>query len=151
MKTMAPILLPMFFPLILLPNASGAEGQETPASSRAPTFVRTSQTFESLGAIGVLLEDLDGDGDADAVISSMGTSLVLLNDGRARFAEARRLRSAHGLVAGDLDLDGDADLVLAPQGLGERTCELYLNQGGIRSLRRGRAVDAPGAPGRSRR
>jgi len=108
---------------------SAAAAQDAGSGITAPEFVRSPQTFEPVGAYELFLEDLDADGDIDAVISSFGTSLVLRNDGRGHFTEAHRLETAHGLVVGDIDLDGDPDLVVAPYWHEGGLCDIHLNDG----------------------
>jgi len=94
-----------------------------------PEFVRTAQTFESVAAYELFLEDLDADGDTDAVISSFGNSLILMNDGSGVFSETWRRRTVHGMVLGDIDLDGDRDLVVSPYWHEGGLCDIYLNDG----------------------
>jgi hypothetical protein len=65
----------------------------------------------------IVLGDLDGDGDLDAVLANQGSfdSRVLLNDGTGQFAMTDQLltRNGHGIDLGDLDGDGDLDIFIA--------------------------------------
>ena len=92
-----------------------------------PEFKKSPQVFEAAATVGVTLVDLDGDKDADAVISNFGESQVLLNDGNGHFTESWRGPTVHGLAVGDIDGDGDVDLLLVP--FNERRCQIYLNNG----------------------
>lgn len=64
---------------------------------------------------GVLLADMDNDGDKDLVLA-IGPSLVVChNDGKGKFVVAMAMRGAtdasfYSLAAADFDLDGDLDL-----------------------------------------
>ena len=64
---------------------------------------------------GVLLVDLDGDGDRDLVCAVGPTLLVCANDGKGVFKPSRSLRAPsdaafYSIAAADFDLDGDLDL-----------------------------------------
>ncbi|HEX8683841.1 MAG TPA: FG-GAP-like repeat-containing protein, partial [Ardenticatenaceae bacterium] len=98
----------------------------------------TTPSFGTGNSIGVLLGDLDGDGDMDAVVANSGTNegdeanTVWLNDGVGNFgphpttpgfAIEPHFKAALG------DLDGDADLdVVAADVEGERAT-VWLNDG----------------------
>ncbi len=62
----------------------------------------------------VVLDDLDNDGDADAVVPSLsGEVTTLLGDGAGAFATATLpLIYVHGACGGDVDADGDIDVAV---------------------------------------
>ena len=62
----------------------------------------------------VVLGDVDGDGDLDAVFANQGSfpSRVLLNNGAGQFTYTEQLLTGNGHGAGLADLDGDGDLDL---------------------------------------
>ena len=74
----------------------------------------------NLDTTGVALVDLDGDGDLDLVVNTLGHGThIFLNDGRAHFTELTRAgplnpgKGGMSLALGDLDGDGFLDLYVA--------------------------------------
>ncbi len=72
----------------------------------------------TLDATGTALADIDGDGDLDLIVNSVGGGThIFLNDGRARFTEAKEVlnpgRGGTSLALADYDGDGRLDLYLA--------------------------------------
>src|SRR5207245_4067627 len=71
-----------------------------------------------LDATGAAFADLDGDGELDLIVNSVGGGThIFLNDGKGRFTESpRRLNPGRGgmsLALGDVDGDGYLDLYIA--------------------------------------
>ncbi len=76
---------------------------------------RAGVAFETHRSTGVVLTDLDGDGDSDLVVSALGDpTLVLLNDGSGAFSPAGDGlgggRGGKTIAVGDIEGDGDLDL-----------------------------------------
>lgn len=71
----------------------------------------------TLDATGAALVDLEGDGDLDLIVNSIGGGTqLLINDGRGKFTRGALLNPARGgssLALADLDGDGDLDLYVA--------------------------------------
>ncbi len=91
--------------LLLIQNPDG-----TVTESAAPAGVDFLDDTK-----GVLLVDIDNDGDQDLICAIGATLLVLTNDGRARFAPVAALRAPgdsafYMIAAADFDEDGDLDL-----------------------------------------
>ena len=107
-------------------------------ASPEPTLLSlrmSPQRFTSRDTFQVVLGDVDGDGDLDAVFSNMGPrhSQVWLNDGSGRFVDSGQelTPQGHGAGLGDLDGDGDLDLFISCatySGYPEPS-KVYLNDG----------------------
>jgi len=93
-------------------------------SADSVLFAPLGDGYGSTTTFQVVLGDLDGDGDLDAVFANQGTagSRVLLNDGDGVFdyTTSKLSTQAHGAALGDLDGDGDLDLLM--------TCSHYNNR-----------------------
>jgi len=89
------------------------------AEEGAPEAIRfvASGEYGTATTFQIVLGDLDGDGDLDAVQANQGhfNSRVLLNDGTGQFIETdqRLTQNGHGVDLGDLDGDGDLDVFIA--------------------------------------
>ena len=73
---------------------------------------------EDLTTSGAALADLDGDGDLDLVVNSVGQGThIFHNDGKGRFKKSERVlnedRGGMSMALGDLDGDGYLDLYVA--------------------------------------
>ena len=70
-----------------------------------------------LDATGVVWVDVDGDGDLDLIVNSIGKGThILLNDGRGHFTRGQVLNEGRGgmsLALADVDGDGSLDLYVA--------------------------------------
>lgn len=136
--------LTLVLPLVLAPSAA----QATPLFTEATANLGSPQPCgpgESEGCYSnyVVLADLDGDGDLDAVFASGGgyyqpgdaqLMALYLNDGAGRFTESSasatggftgRLRQ---VAVGDIDGDGDNDLV-APDSWAMQPDAVFVNNG----------------------
>jgi Tol biopolymer transport system component len=95
-------------------------------------FTDSGQRLSAVRNAGASLGDLDGDGDADLVLTDFEEPCqIWLNDGRGtfrdsgfRFGDDQFYRHAH---LGDLDGDGDVDIFLATFGLAQGPNEIWFN------------------------
>ena len=129
-------------------NQGGTQG------GQPGNFISSTESFESLGAQGAALGDLDGDGDLDAFfgndsyILEPGTDLefaqpntVWWNDGSGRFIDSGQrlgLIRTIDIALGDLDGDGDLDVFSANYG----PDEIWFNTGGALGGRPGQFEDS---------
>lgn len=88
---------------------------------------------------GAVLSDVDGDGDLDLLLNTLGEGThVFLNDGKGRFADAtdamglRSRQGSIGLALADVDGDGDLDLYVSNYG-----AVALLRAGGQAEMRKG--------------
>jgi hypothetical protein len=96
------------------------------------SFAGSGQTLGNERSQEVVLGDLDGDGDPDALVGNQGKVQVWLNDGRGHFSEiSQEMEIESGwdmsLDLGDLDGDGDLDAFLVVM---QGTGRVLLNEGG---------------------
>jgi len=102
-------------------------------------FKHTDQKFKPVRTYQAAFEDLDNDGDKDAVFTNMGLygSQVFFNDGTGNFLESKQklTKCGHGIGIGDVDNDGDSDLVITCAGWEENKTKhsfpskIYFNDG----------------------
>jgi hypothetical protein len=65
------------------------------------------------GMLGVILEDMDGDGDLDlAVANSYRDGVVYVNDGAGNFSPFASIPEGTSMAAADMDGDGAVELIL---------------------------------------
>jgi len=110
--------------------------------------VRTGLFRVSAGRswFGVLLEDLDGDGDREVIAAGDDGLLVVENrqGGLRTRMKVPDIPAARGLATGDLDGDGDADLVVGLRGGGLR---ILINESPAPPWRRTLRPEWEGQPG----
>jgi len=115
--------------------STGAEDELVDRATPEVAFVEETDAVSARagaeGPVTLVLADLDGDGDLDAIEAGLPGVRLLRNDG-GRFVDATGdsgiAGAARAAVAGDYDNDGRADLLLVrPDGLA-----LYRNEDGRR-------------------
>ncbi len=95
------------------------------------TFTDTLAELTGYQTLDVAAGDMDGDGDADAVIASTAGLFIKLNDGAGNFTDVQEAvvpRYVSLVEVADLDADDDMDLVIrnADQ---PPSLDIYLNNG----------------------
>ena len=123
-------------PVALLPHPFLAEPDRLYRNNRDGTFTdvtRESGIVDAAGkGLGVILSDLDGDGDMDIYVANDASdNLLFANRGDGTFVEAGLVagladpRAGMGLAVGDVDNDGRLDLFLT--NWSNESNALYLN------------------------
>jgi enediyne biosynthesis protein E4 len=79
---------------------------------------RSGVALEELDATGAAFADIDGDGDLDLLVNTLGAgTIIFFNDGRGRFTRSSQAlnlgRGGTSLALADADGDGDLDLYIA--------------------------------------
>ena len=98
---------------------------------------------------GVVLGDLDGDGDLDAFVVNYKTAnQIYTNNGSGRFDNRLPSTTApanysHGVALGDLDGDGDLDAFVTNGGSTGKANQIYTNDGSGRFDNRRPSATAP--------
>ncbi len=92
-----------------------------------PFFIDSEQYLGDAGNTDIALGDLDGDGDIDAVVTSLDGNQVWQNIGGGKFTNGEYLGDykSHGIALEDLDNDGDLDVFIANYGANK----VWLNNG----------------------
>ncbi|MDP8268473.1 MAG: VCBS repeat-containing protein [Candidatus Tenebribacter davisii] len=104
-------------------------------------FKLNDQYTDKKSTVQVALEDLDNDGDLDAVCSNMGynNSQVLFNDGKGNFTDSGQelTQQGHGVGVDDLNGDGTPDIFITCAGYktgnekkyNNKPSKIYFNNG----------------------
>ncbi|TWU33899.1 Ig-like domain-containing protein [Novipirellula artificiosorum] len=125
-------------------NQGGAQG------GQLGVFVASGQSLTDENSTSVALSDIDGDGDIDAIVSSVGANAnrILLNQGGAQggslgaFSEAAHDLGNQNVIdikLGDFDGDGDLDAFLVREFEPDR---VWVNQGGGQAGVEGTFIDS---------
>jgi hypothetical protein len=105
-------------------NQGGAQGGTTGQFQLSEGVLASGETTH------VFLEDLDGDGDLDALIAGTRQARIWWNDGQGYFSRDRRqifrFSPRHGLAVGDFNGDGHPDIFA---GVYNEAYSLWLNHG----------------------
>jgi len=115
----------------LVPSPIAAEPIATPLLSPTPTtsltFVDSEQDLGQGNGASVVVGDIDGDGDMDALINNTDkNSLLFLNDGAGKFTLSdQEFKPGTGAAFGDLNGDDSLDIFITE----ETTNEVWLNDG----------------------
>lgn len=96
-------------------------------------FTDSGQKIANAKSVGVAFGDLDGDGDPDVFVPTVGAqpNRVYINDGKGLFFDSGQELGKSGSKAAllhDFDRDGDLDAFVANYAWGEEN-RLYLNDG----------------------
>ncbi|MFV2070298.1 MAG: FG-GAP-like repeat-containing protein, partial [Pirellulales bacterium] len=112
-------------------NKSGPEaGNHVWLNDGFGRFVDTGQRLGSGNSMAVALDDLDGDGDVDALVANYdGVNRVWLNDGSGQFSHSGQefgRRDSRDVQLADFDGDGDIDALVVQR---TSTSKIWLNDG----------------------
>ena len=99
----------------------------SPTPAALLTFVDSGQDLGQGNGASVVVGDVDGDGDMDALINNTDkNSLLLLNDGTGKFTLSdQEFKPGTGAAFGDLNGDKSLDIFITE----ETTNEVWLNDG----------------------
>lgn len=99
------------------------------ASRSAGTLLGIHLPYGSIRTQAVFLEDLDGDGDLDALLARLWAAEIWWNDGQGEFRRSDQrfaYREDTGVAVADFDADGDPDIFI---GRNEDDHQLWWNDG----------------------
>lgn len=124
------VLLAAVAILVISTGCKGKESVETAEAKTPPTFtpgqILPTEAVYGRSGIGVVLKDMDGDGDLDIVSAAPAGVKYFENVGNGNFTdhgkiadtEAEYGRSGIGVAIDDIDGDGVLDIVIAaPSGI----------------------------------
>lgn len=105
------------------------------------TFVNSGQDLGQGDGTSVVVGDVDGDGDYDALVSYADkNSVLLLNDGKGKFTPSdQKFKPGSGADFGDLNGDKSLDIFITE----EKSNEVWLNDGKGSFSTSGQALTSP--------
>ena len=93
-------------------------------------FIDSGQRLLGAASFYSALGDLDGDGDIDAYVPTLGSDTIWFNDGRGNFSDSgQRLGNDRSIDVALGDLDGDGDLDAYVANFEAKPDRVWLNQG----------------------
>ncbi len=123
------VITPTPSPAPTLPSLPTSTPAPSPTAAPLPpfTFVDSGQDLGQGDGASVVVGDVDGDGDNDALISNTDkNSVLLLNDGAGNLAKSdQEFKPSTGAAFGDLNGDKSLDMFITE----ETTNEVWLNDG----------------------
>lgn len=134
------------FVLIIISIHCTKDDETAPNPPGGLSFVKSPQIFQPSSTFQIVLGDLDGDGDSDAVFSNMGKNncSVWFNDGTGYFTDSGQKLTewGHGAEVSDLDGDGDIDLFITCASYSHKS-KIYFNNGAGSFIHSGQDLGDP--------